>query len=654
MSPLFCEVYVPLPLRGTFTYSVPEQFDVRPGMRVQVPFRGRKLTAPVVSLHSDVPREYQVKDIIEVIDSEPLFDERLVKLCEYSATYYLGFTGEAFAQALPSGTSPSSRFKAPFQREARPAAELTDEQDAAFHSILEGLETEPPLRGHLLHGVTGSGKTEVYIALAKKMMEEGKSVLYLVPEISLSSQIFSRLYNVFGDELVLYHSALTPNQRLHHWMKFYKGEARIAIGTRSALFMQCPELGAVIIDEEQDGSYKEQGSPRYSARRLAMFRAEEEKALVVMGSATPQIETLYSAKQGSLGYHQLRERYAGALLPAIEVVRLRGKEKQSLMSSKLVHYTREALESGNQAIFLLNRRGFAPMVMCDSCGYVAECPHCSISLNYHRDGSMHCHYCGYLRPLPSRCPKCESEDIAVVGAGTQRVEESISELIPGARVFRLDQDTARQKGKAAALVEAMEAGDVDILLGTQMVAKGFDFNRVAVVGVLMADIGMNLPDFRATERIFSLLLQVAGRGGRGQVKGRVVIQTLNEENELYAFLRGHAYGSFYERELAVRKMAGYPPFMRVLRILGRGPDAAEVQGVMSEVVRHLEKIRDPSVQILGPVEAPLSKVADNYRIHLIMKGPSISLMQTMASRIDRTVAGKKVYLEFDVDPVEML
>lgn len=645
----YADVYVGYPVEGSFTYAVPEGMDAREGMRVRVNFKNRQVTAFIRRIHSEKPSFTGIKEIQKLIDEEPIFDSRLVGLAEYAALNYLCTAGEVMAMALPSGQSHANRYKIPFAEQKKKDIELTGEQREVYNNILGDKG-----RFHLIFGITGSGKTEVYIELAKSIIKQGKSVIYLVPEITLSSQIFERLYNVFGNDLIVYHSHLTANQRLHSWKRFYSGEVKIAVGTRSAVFLQCPDLGMIIMDEEHDGSYKEHSTPRYHARRVAYQRCKTENAVMVMGSATPSIESLYAAEKNVFRLHNLKGRFGNAVLPEIEVVKVNPKNGEDMLSPRLMLYTKRAVDAGNQVIYLLNRRGFSPLVLCDDCGSVVKCPHCEISLNYHRHGKMLCHYCGYSRNPPEICPECESENMIKLGAGTQKVEDAVNEAFPGASVFRLDQDSAGRKGAVYGLVERMGTGEIDILLGTQMVAKGFDFHNVSIVGVLLADIGLHLPDFRASERIFSLLLQVSGRCGRGNVPGKVIIQALDDNHYLFNYLKNHDYYGFYKYELSMRKALSYPPFSRLARLLVRGKNEEKVVETINRLKSALEKEMSGSITLLGPSPAPFMKISNNYRHHIILKSGNLEELRKTIKRARDSVAVKNVYIEIDIDPYDIL
>ncbi len=650
----YADVCVGLPVEGSFTYAVPEGAELAVHSRVKVDFKGRTVTAFVLSTHDNPPSGFAVKEIRSIIDERPIYDGRLVDCARFVSENYFGSLGEALAMALPAGERPSKRYRHPFGPSSGRAFVLTEEQRTVYDSVLSAHRAGESF--HLLHGITGSGKTEVYMELARRLMDAGGSVIYLVPEISLSSQIFERLHEVFGGELVVYHSRLTAQQRLYNWMRFHSGEARMAVGTRSAVFLQCPRLGAIIVDEEHDGSYKEHSTPRYNARGVAFFRCRQEGALLLMGSATPSVESLYAAEQGRMRLHTLRERYGNAVLPEIEIVRLRSSRPEAMLSTPLKLHTKRAVDSGLQAIYLLNRRGFAPFVICGECSAVLECPRCSISLNYHGDGSVLCHYCGHQRRVPEKCPSCGAERLEKVGAGTQRVEEIIANTFRGSRIFRLDQDSARGKDAVFELMEKMRSGEIDILLGTQMVAKGFDFHRVAVVGVLLADIGLNFPDFRASERVFSLLVQVAGRGGRGEAPGRVIIQTLDDERHIFKFLKNHDYYGFYRNELEVRRVLSYPPFSRITRILTRGADEPSVGEAVARVAAAVrgELAGVEGATVLGPAKAPLGRIGGNFRHHLIIKSRDTRSVRPALRRASEEKLPRGVYLEIDVDPFDML
>ncbi|MBN1499956.1 MAG: primosomal protein N' [Spirochaetes bacterium] len=652
-SPVYAEICMGLPVEDAFTYLIPEDMNAVPGVRVIVPFGRKKMIGYVISVHSDTP-EFKCREIISLLDDEPVFDDRLVNISKYCAYNYFASLGEVMHLALPSAKSGKNRFIPPFENKFVDDKILNDDQKKVYDSITEGCKKDELL--HLIYGITGSGKTEIYIKLAEYFIEKNMSVIYLVPEITLSSQIYKRLYEVFGDSLILYHSRLTPNQKLDNWRKFYSGTAKIAVGTRSSVFLQAPSLGMIIVDEEHDPSYKEGSSPRYNARRVAIYRSRTEKCAVVFGSATPSIETFYAAENGVLKYHEIESRHGAAGLPSVEIIEMEGSS-QEFLSNKLKIEIKNTLSKGNQVILLLNRRGYSPVVMCGDCKTRLECPNCSIGMNFHGSGKLICHYCGYKRSVPDKCPSCSGSDIIKIGSGTQRVEEIINDMYKDRRVYRLDQDSMKNKDALFDLVEKMENREIDILLGTQMVSKGFDFKHVEIVGIILADIGMNMPDFRAAERIFSLLMQVTGRAGRGDVPGRVVIQTLNSGNSMFHFLKSQDYKGFYKNEIEIRKILSYPPFSRIIRLLVRGIDETRVIKASEKIgalVERIVKSRNYNLKILGPAPAPFSKVNRNYRHHIILKGNDIAVIRNVISFVRENFKDNRVYLEIDIDPVELL
>ncbi len=645
---MYVDVALGFPLEGFFTYSIDDVL-VNKGMRVVVNFNNRKTTGYVVAVHNNAP-EFEVKPVIKLLDEQPIFDDRLLALAQFVASHYVCYFGEALGTALPSGKSYKTRTKPVLSGDSSKEVTLTAQQQEIYTAILN-----QPHRAHCIYGITGSGKTEVYIALAKEMIRQGKSVLYLVPEISISSQMFQRLQAVFGKTLVMYHSGMNPNERLDSWKRFYNGEAMIAVGTRSAVFMQAPTLGLIVIDEENDTSYKENSTPRYHARTVAWYRHRNEGALLVLGSATPSLETLYAIERSIIIKHQLHKRFGNAKLPELEIVPVKVSGGKTLFSNKLLFSIKKALEAGEQVILLLNRRGFAPVVLCQDCGTGVQCPHCSISLTHHKQKLL-CHYCHYETVLPDHCDNCGLKNLVLVGSGTQRVEEVLQKMFPAARIVRLDQDSARKKNFIAGVVSDMMNRKIDILLGTQMVAKGFDFPNVSLVGVILADIGLLLPDFRAVERTFALLVQVAGRSGRSDIAGKVIVQTFNPENPLFHFLKNHDYIGFCQRELSIRKALQYPPYTRLARLVIRGLKEDVVSSVARQCKDVLQELslHYTDVTLLGPSEAPLYKIASQYRYHIVLKSHTVENLSAMIAQCKKKIHLQGTYLEIDIDPLDLL
>ena len=652
----FAEVHINTPVNRSFTYNIPAGMNVTPGIRVRINFSGREETGFVIKTHNIPPDGIELKDIIFPIDDKPIFSERLIQLAEYTSESYLSSIGEVIAKALPSAVNSSSKSKSSQADNAgqienvRQEIELTSRQREIYESIKSSDK-----RVHLIFGITGSGKTEIYMSLAMDAISKGLSVIYLVPEITISSQIYLRLYKKFGKNLIVYHSRLTQKERLANWKKFYIGEAKIAIGTRSAIFLQCPKIGLIIVDEEHDPSYKEHSTPRYSAKRIAFYRSETEGARLILGSATPAIESLYAAEHGIIKLHKLEDRYGEGRLPEIEIVKLNNINEDITPRLKLL--TNRVINSGKQVIYFLNRRGFTPFVLCGDCGLSIECPDCSIGMNYHKGKGLLCHYCGHSSDIPEHCPKCGSESILKLGFGTQRIEDVVTKEFPNYRVFRIDQDSARKKDKIYDLLDMMDRGEIDILLGTQMISKGFDFHGVTLAGIILADIGLNMPDFRATERIFSLLMQLSGRPGRSSIDSRVIIQTFNDEHMIFNYLKNHDYLGFYKEELKLRKLMNYPPFSRLARLVIRGKDEDKVQENAEElahVMKSNHAANNSQVSIFGPSPAPLSKIGGNYRYHIVLKGRRLSEITSFIKEALLGYKAKSVYVEIDIDPVDML
>lgn len=658
-APLYAELLLNIPIEKYFTYRVPAGMPVKQYSRVEVNFNNRNTTAYVVRLTNTPPDgldDAKIKNIISVIDNKPIFDRRLMDMALVLSRDYLCSPGEALGMALPSAKNPSERHTNPFGTPSHRAIALTTEQQQIFNTIFEKRKKGSFL--HLVYGVTGSGKTELYVSLARALIAEGLSVIYCVPEISLSSQTYERLYDLFGEQMVVYHSGLTPQQRLHSWLRFWRGDATIAVGTRSAIFMQCPRLGMIVIDEEHDASYKEHSSPRYNARRVALIRSKAEHSLVVFGSATPSLESLYAAERGVFALHTLEKRFGKAELPKIDIVGLQAsRAKDRLLSNELMIELKKNQKHGEQSILLLNRRGFSPIVMCEDCQHIETCEHCNISLTLHHRTELICHYCGYSRPFSENCSECGNPALKKIGSGTQRMEEIIPSTLPGMRVFRLDQDSRKKKKTPYELLEKMRGGSIDVLLGTQMVAKGYDFPNVSLVGVLMADIGINIPDFRATERIFALLTQVAGRCGRRDKPGRVIVQTLNVEHPFFEFLKRHDYFGFYRHEIEIRQQLRYPPFTRIVRLLVRGKDEEKVRTAiktLADAICNEIQRKEFSIEVLGPSPAPLSKISNNFRWHLLLKTVEMEHAREVIRTCRDAIGGSDMYLEIDIDPYDLM
>jgi primosomal protein N' (replication factor Y) len=499
---------------------------------------------------------------------------------------------------------------------------LTPEQERAFQAIVGPLREE---RHHriLLHGVTGSGKTEVYLQAIDETLKRGRQAIVLVPEISLTPQMVARFKGRFGPRVAVLHSGLSGGERFDEWRKIRSGEVQVAIGARSAIFAPFSNLGLIVIDEEHESSYKQEEQPKYHAREVAFRRGMAHRAVVVLGTATPAVETIHRAGRGELERVVLSRRVQGRPLPRVDVVDMREELREgnrSIFSRMLQEALEQCVSRGEQAVLFLNRRGFSTFVLCRACGKVLECSHCDISLTFHRTNrTLRCHYCGHAEPVPEACPACGSTHIRYFGTGTQRVEEEIARLFPGMRVIRMDVDTTNRKGAHEELLGRFGAGEADVLLGTQMIAKGLDFPRVTLVGVIAADTMLHLPDFRAAERTFQLLTQVSGRAGRHNLSGRVVIQTYSPMHYSIDLAARADTESFYRKELLSRKQHRYPPFCRLFTLLFSHPDRQAVMQASFEASRLLKQTLAGRAEVLGPVPATIPRMKDRYRLQVFIK-----------------------------------
>ncbi len=510
---------------------------------------------------------------------------------------------------------------------------LNEVQMEALASISAALGGFKPF---LLHGVTGSGKTAVYLAAMQRALDQGLASILLVPEIGLTPQMAGLLDAAFGERVALLHSALTPEERSEQWRRIHRGEAPIVVGTRSAIFAPVPKLGLILVDEEHDQSYKQEETPRYNARDVAVMRAKLADAVVVLGSATPSLESWQNSAQGKYARMAMQDRVQGRPLPEVELVDMRREFQETgrdqLFSRALVEETRQALERGEQAIILLNRRGYSFAVICRACGAKLECENCAIALTHHkppegqeiaREGQrLECHYCGYRRTVPKRCPKCESEHLYYLGAGSQQGEERLTEIFPGARIGRMDRDTVRGRIDLERLLARLHSGEINLLVGTQMIAKGHDIHGVTLVGVVGCDHALAMPDFRAAERVFQLMTQVSGRAGRGELPGRVVVQTYYPDHYAIVAASKHDYASFVERELKYRRWMHYPPYGVVANVLVQSQKLEEAAGWSAELGKWFQKSAPEGVRVLGPCTAPIARIKGVYRFHLILKAGS--------------------------------
>ncbi len=786
-APLFVDCYLPLALSGTFTYRLPEGYEepLEIGTLVIVPFNERNLYTGIVrNVHATPPLGYDVKNVVEILESTPVLTEKQLQLLDWISAYYLAEPGLAYHAALPAGFKisteskiqlnpafepsqhalnaneekliealstvpalaysealkitrtktlyhilqslkkkqaiilfeeykhlykpkivqkirlserfahdkellktlldslggqekqenillkylqevpvwkdpasnlrglaksqfPASTFSASAlktllkkdvfeefkeitpreivaQETHRNAFPLSDAQEKAYQEIKNQFETKDIV---LLQGVTGSGKTEIYIQLIQEQLAVGKQVLYLMPEIALTAHMTGRLSAIFGTELGIYHSRLSENERVETWKKVQEGELKLVLGARSSIFLPFQDLGCIVVDEEHDASFKQnEKTPRYQARDSALVLAKLHKAKTILGSATPSLESYHLAQKNTYGYVTLEHRHGQATLPDIQFVDLKSEKKKqtgpglpSDYSLPLLQALEESLQAKEQALIFQNRRGYAPYLCCETCGWVAMCPQCAVSLTYHqRDRRLKCHYCGFQNKLPATCPACSSGKISTKGLGTEKIEEDLALLLPQAKIQRMDQDTTRAKNAFNTIYQGLKSGEIDILVGTQMLTKGLDFDNINLAGVLNADQMMYYPDFRANERTFQVLTQVAGRTGRRDKKGKVIAQSYNPQHYLLQYLKQNDIHGFYQRELAERKKFHYPPFSRLIKLTFKDKDKTVCEA-SSDYLATFLTTQFGKDRVLGPEWPPIERINNFYLKEILLK-----------------------------------
>ncbi len=742
---MFVDVILPVPLDGCFTYSVPSSVEtqVKVGKRVLVPFgRSKTYVGIVAKTHrGPLPSDFQIKDILQVLDAEPILLDCQLQLWQWIADYYMSPIGEVYKAALPSGLKAEDGYKPKTETYIRLTPQFRSEQarhiaidmlqrapkqQAAFidfldfttdvtrdellnqgHSLptvtalvkrglLETYEQEVGRLNHggephldrikplspiqqdaynqilvsflgknvtLLHGVTSCGKTEIYIHLIRQALEKKQQVLYLLPEIALTVQIMDRLQRVFGNRLGIYHSKYADAERVEIWQKQLSGHPYdVILGARSAVLLPFQNLGLVIIDEEHETSYKQQEpAPRYHARSVAIMLAQMQKAKVLLGTATPSLETYHNAKGGKYGLVELFERYKGIQLPEIQVVDIKDLQHRKMMngpfSPLLLQKVREALEQGEQAILFQNRRGYAPMIECKQCGWVPHCQHCDVSLTLHRNlNQLTCHYCGNTYQVPTECPNCGCTQLQTRGYGTEKIEAEVHDIFPEARIARMDLDTTRSRHAYERIITDFSAGRTNLLIGTQMISKGLDFDKVSVVGILNADTMLNYPDFRAYEHAFMMMAQVSGRAGRKDKRGLVILQTKSPELPLIGQVVRNDYAAFYRSQIAERQQFRYPPYYRLVYVYLKHRQDAVVEAAGQELGVRLRQWF--SGRVLGPDKPGISKVKSLSIRKIVLKfEPSLNMgevrrylalaQQQMLQ--DRRYNTLQIY--YDVDPL---
>ncbi len=739
---LFIDVAVELPLNKLFTYRVPEAFysQVMIGKRVLVPFRRRTITAYIVGLKKSSELK-NVKEILECLDNEPLFDEERLGFFKWVSNYYLAPLGEVLGLTCPGNINKKGGMKVKLERFATPLKtdvdlltiikktplqakilsylinngctslsilrkkfggidqpvkklaksgliaittkeierdpcalipgktiphEPNEEQRTAIDKIAAGIKSKR-FAPFLLYGVTGSGKTLVYMKAIAETILNGRVVIFMVPEISLVTWPISYITQLFPGRVAVIHSSLSSGERYDQWLKIRNKQVDIVIGARSALFAPIKNPGLIIIDEEHETSYKQEEGVRYNARDSALMMGKFFGLTVVLGSATPSIETFYNSKIGKITPLYLTERAGKIPMPIIEMIDLKNSDKENkttntAISERLKRELEETLAADNQAMVFLNRRGFSNFLICKDCGHTFKCLNCTVSLTMHsRRRLLLCHYCDFSIPIPDICPICYGASLSDIGVGTEKIEEELRELFPKARIARMDRDTTRKKGSHSKIIDAMDRGDVDILIGTQMIAKGHHFPNVTLVGIVSGDTSLNIPDFRSAERTFQLITQASGRAGRGNETGKVVIQTYNPDGECLGWVRKHDYTGFFEDEITLRKEVCYPPFCRLVSIRVEGNNEERVtKAIMAMKTasdKMIKKEKLSGISILGPTPAFLFRLKGKFRWQMLIKGKNVHGLNRFIQKQKSLFEAKKqssVNLIIDVDPLSTL
>ena len=670
-------VAVPIPLarEEALVYEIPEEENPEIGLRVLVPVGPRRVWGTVLGVESSAPG-FRVRKITGIPEPRLVVTPELLDLCRWVADYYAANLSDVLQAAVPS---PSGLTRRAPRAEAEDAAawlqvappgkdELNEEQGVALASLEEAIRSRE-FRAFLLFGVTGSGKTAVYLHAAAEALRSSGQTLILVPEIALSPQTLDSFRRAGFTRVALYHSTLRPRERADVWRAAAAGEVDLVVGTRSAVFLPFRNLRLIVVDEEQDGAYKQDDAPRYHARDVALVRAQRLGGVAVLASATPSMETFARVKRGSCGLLRLRQRIDGRPLPTVRVTDLRHRPAAGaaagspsgsrFLGPTLVESMARTLERREQAILFLNRRGHSTYLQCRGCGDVARCERCDVSFTVHlADQSLRCHYCGAERPLKPSCAGCGAVNLWFGGVGIQRVEREVARIFPTARLARLDFDATRKRGSAASILGAFRAGETDILLGTQMVTKGFDFPLVTLVGIIVADLQLYLPDFRAAERTFQLLTQVAGRAGRGERAGEVILQTYDPDHPALRCAAAQDFEMFYEQEAAERRELRYPPFGHLVEVEIRGTRKERVIREATLLFDSLSSVaRGLDVELLGPAPKPISRIQGTERWHILIRSGSRKLIQTLlrnALPILRARRSSGIRVTIDVDPRQVL
>ncbi len=643
-EPQAVEVAFPIPEDRLFTYLSHRRLEV--GVRVLARLKNRKVKGIVVNTEARPPEGIELKPVERALDEEPLTGPYTLKLGYWIAQQTLCSLGEALSAMLPSAMREKELPLLEDSQEFHRIENLSEEQTQAVRMIVES-----PTGWFYLQGPTGSGKTEVYLQAARHVIDTGKRVLYLVPEISLTFQLIDQTRKRFKRVAVL-HSALSPSQRLREWERIRKGEVDLVLGARSAVFAPMDNIGLIVVDEEQEMSYKSQAVPRYHARSVAMILSKWQGARLVMGSATPSLEALHAIEEGLFVRLRLSRRLAGGAQPQVHLLDTR--QLNEIFSPELAQAILDTHTEGLQSVIVLNRRGYTNLYHCRHCHYEMQCPHCSVPVTYHKSRDLViCHHCGYSGKSPPKCPNCGSSEVGWAGYGTELVEQELRRLFPQLRLARLDSDTVADRKQAAGIIKGFAGGDIDLLVGTQMIAKGLNFPRLKTVGILNADIGLSIPDFRSAERVYSLIRQTAGRAGRYRPDGQVYIQTYRPDYWVMQAAAQAKDEEFQKRELELRKTTRLPPYTRLLRVVLRHRDVGKVKADAAALSLFFERSKTGSLEIIGPAPCPLEKLNDWYRYHALVCGPHVHELREIGHRMRSWKSPSRSVVELDMDPYHL-
>ncbi|CAL7961633.1 primosome factor N' [Gammaproteobacteria bacterium] len=669
-KPLILRVAVPSPLRRTFDYLLPKDYNptnIMPGVRVLVCFGKQEIIGIVLEIATESKFEpAKLKAVITVLDDEPLLPKSILDLINWVSKYYHHPIGDVVNNALPNLLRETTRkkkiedgdnkYKSSKESQAKPKTiQLNEHQKQAIATIKNHLNE---FKTFLLDGVTGSGKTEVYLRVIAEVIAAHKQALVLVPEINLTPQTIARFAERFTTVIAVFHSRLTPKERLHSWLMAKDGVASIVIGTRSAIFTPLKNPGIIIIDEEHDLSFKQQSGLRYSARNLATIRGKLENIPVVLGSATPCLESIYNVKRKRYIELTLPERAGPAIHPSFHLVDMRSQKLKHGIAENLLHPIRKHLANQGQVLIFINRRGFAPILICHHCSWVAGCRHCDARLTLHqKKHHLRCHHCGILEKIPSKCPKCNDENLLSLGSGTERVEATLQEFLPEAKLIRIDRDTTRRKNSLETMLKNIHNKEYQILVGTQMLAKGHHFPDVTMVAVLNVDQGLFSADFRASEHLAQLIMQVAGRAGRAEKPGEVYLQTHNPQHPLLLNLINDGYISFVNNCLEERQTAQLPPYSYLALLHAESKEQAAALKFLTQVRTGTEKSLTDAIKLFGPIPAVMERKAGHFRAQLLLQSQNRETLQqaldVLLKTIDELKPKRNLRWFLDVDPVEL-